>query len=174
MIARITRYIPRRLAVALGSTIAVLGLGLGTLALSAGGASAAPLPAGLHPETFTINIFDNYQAGQAAGPLRGYFRDVSITPTDDVFKFGGAKGSVNVHHTAVPNPAVNPRSCTGFAVHHGVFELNGVSGRYRHAEGFGRFTAYEWVQEAREHGHCDANSGNFEAFVTASGLASTR
>jgi hypothetical protein len=153
--------------------LAALGaLALG-LALVAGPASAAPLH--FAPETFTIQ-FDNSPIGHgfATGPVRGGFTDFSQTPTADLFSFGFPAGRVEVEHSAVAPPRLDPRSCTGFAYVAGSWRMNGLTGRDADAIGFGHFAAWEFASAPRErhhHGGCDVRDEQLTVYVSASGEA---
>lgn len=149
---------------------------LAGLALVAGPASAAPLH--FAPETFTIQ-FANSPVGHgfATGPVRGGFTDHSASSTDDVFTFGLGfgpfGGKVNVEHSAVEPPRLNPRSCTGFAYETGSWRMNGLTGDDADALGFGHFAAWEFASAPRErYGHgCDLRRERLTVYVSASGEA---
>lgn len=153
--------------------LAALGaLALG-LALVAGPASAAPLH--FAPEAFTIQ-FANSPVGHgfATGPVRGGFTDHSASPTDDVFTFGlGPFGSkVNVEHSAVTPPRLDPRSCTGFAYETGSWRMNGLTGRDADAIGFGHFAAWEFASAPRDRFRgCDYRDEQLTVYVSAWGEA---
>ena len=161
-----TRRTRHRILAALTAP-ALLAAGLATMGLTAAGAQAAPLQ--LRPESFTITIDNNAQFGQASGPVRGFFRDESVSATDEVLVFAG--GTVNLDHTAVRQPRLNRFTCTGFLTENGRWEMNGLSGRDRNAFGFGRFTIFESVSAPRDRGRCDVGDESFRAFVDGSGVA---
>jgi hypothetical protein len=144
------------------------------LALASSASAATAGPHFLAPESFSIQ-FDNSPAGHgyANGPVHGVLTDFSVSPSDDVFTLAFPYGRVNVDHTPVGQPPVNPFTCTGFAVTHGTWQMQGLAGADRHAFGFGRFTAWTSVEVARHYFGCDPSDVISETvFVSGHGLVS--
>ena len=160
-----TRFTRSRLARRLTITLAALAAAAGLAIPLAGAASAAPLQG----EFFTLTF--PAAAGTAYGPVHGAFTDNETSDTSGIWTF--ARGEVRVDHTAVGQPDINPRTCQGFLSERGRWEMEGVSGRYRDAFGFGRFRLFEFVQVARVHrSECDPDQVIYESvYVTGSGLA---
>jgi hypothetical protein len=162
----IAHHLRRRVLASLGAAACVGGLIAVPVAL-AGSASAAvtkpaPAPHPFRTELFTIQIGEHGGAGVAYGPVRGPFRDISVNQHRDLFAFPllhapGLRGVVQVDHTAVPDPTINPLTCSGFEFAQGTWQFKGLAGVYRHAEGHGGFDAWEAVQlKNLGHGHCGA------------------
>jgi hypothetical protein len=167
----ITRH-ARRAATLAGAVAAAATLTV-TLAGAASAATAGHRDR-LAPEHFTIAIHDNSEQGAAYGPVHGRFTDVTLgqSGTRDLFVFRYPRGTAEVDHTAVNGPRLNRYTCQGFAVETGRWRLDGVSGADRNAYGSGRFVIFEHVKAPRDrHGQCDQNRAEFDAFVSASGLA---
>jgi hypothetical protein len=156
---------------ALALAVPALGaLALG-LSLAAGPASAAPLH--FAPEAFTIQ-FDNSPVGHgfATGPVRGGFTDFSQTPTADLLVFPFPAGRVEVDHSAVEPPKLDPRTCTGFAYVPGTWQMYGLSGDDRDAIGFGHFAAWEYASAPRDrYFGCDRRDERLTVYVSAWGQA---
>jgi hypothetical protein len=164
-------HTPRRLITrfAVGAGLLAM-LGGGALAATAGPASAAPL----HPEYFNLSFPAG--TGTAYGPVHGAFTDNEISDTAGVWTFALPPGRVLVRHTAVDQPVINPLTCSGFAFQEGRWLMTGLTGRDRHAFGFGRFQVVTFEQVKRvghhHHGTCDANDVLVEnVYVTGQGLA---
>lgn len=165
-----TRFTPRRFPRALATLAVLLGaVGL-TLGLT-GAASASPL----HGEFFTLHF--PAATGTASGPVHGAFADNETSGTSGVWTFTAPAGRVQVDHTAVGTPTINPRTCSGFLFENGKWEMYGLTGADRHAFGFGRFQLVEYVQLGRDHhryqrSQCDPRDVITDnVFVTGQGLA---
>lgn len=165
-----TRRITRRALAALAAPAA---LALGALAFAAAPASASTY-GGPHfaAESFTLQITSHeaHGHGYAAGPVRGPFTDYSVTQTDDVFAFN--HGAVDVRHTAVGYPQIDPATCSGFLFQQGRWQFRGLTGDDRNATGYGRFDVWESVQLGRDKwGHCDPQRADVDVYVLGWGQA---
>lgn len=171
------RHLGHRAAI----TAATLG-GAAALTVGLAGASYASTttPAVSHsqfaPESFTISFPGGH--GTAYGPVAGGFTDNETSPTSGTWAFDPPSiSSVQVDHSAVRAPRINPRTCSGFAVDTGTWQMTGLTGRDAHALGFGRFTAYVsdrgTVDRHRGHrGECDTRDVSSETvFVSGHGTA---
>jgi hypothetical protein len=165
-----TRFFPRRFHRALLTVAALLGAGVLGLSLT-GAASASPL----HGEFFNLSF--PAATGTAYGPVHGVFTDNEISPTSGIWTFTAPAGRVQVDHTAVGQPTINPRTCSGFLFENGQWQMYGLTGADRHAFGFGRFQLVEFVQLGRDHqrwqrDRCDPRDVITEnVYVAGQGLA---
>lgn len=174
----------RAAAVAAAVLAAVAGSTLTATAASAGTMPGVPSQSqvaqhhGLRPQFFTV-VFTPATPGGAVtayGPVHGRGTNNDVSGTLSVFTF--KPGSVNVHHTDVSNltPKINFKACTATVSASGNWLLQGGTGKYRHAFGFGHFKFFQVDKLARDkHGKCDTDQNRqpvtFFGKVTAWGKA---
>ena len=157
----------RRLLLA-AAVLAMAGAGL--LAL-VGPASASTLHngGGLRPEYFTITFPGGN--GYASGPVHGAFTDNEVSATAGIWTFSWPWAKVEVDHSPVGQPQINPQTCTGFLYQQGNWQLKGLVGAYRDKFGWGRFKLWEQVKVARTQQGCCGNQVVQESvFVVGQGL----
>jgi hypothetical protein len=146
----------RRHALAIAASCGLVAASGALVLATAGGASAAPLPAPVfHPQTFYIQINTNgHGFGQANGPVRGDFAYAATSATNSVLAF--RDGSVDVTHTnGGGNLNLNPRTCFGFEFEQGAWWLHGLAGDDAFAVGNGHYDAWTWAWGTRErNGRC--------------------
>ncbi len=166
------------LAAVAGPTLTATAASAGTMPGVPSQSQVAQHHPGLRPQFFTV-VFTPATPGGAVtahGPVHGQGTNNDVSGALSVFTF--KHGSVNVHHTDVSNvsPKIDFKACTATVFASGSWLLQGGTGKYRHAFGFGHFKFFQVDKLARDkHGKCDTNPNHqpvtFFGKVTAWGKA---